>query len=367
MEKKKWTVMFLSINQTEKTFFIQNVGYTEDDFIKLFKLTQEQVEIFNRTYFNGFEKDISDNEFKALLQYCVTNMDVLGVYRINNFYNRDQSVINDMKDNVRTFWIGKGYREVQHCESPIIDTRGGTIFNKRDYLYLIEERIREEEANLKCLESKIDETENKYKDRIAQLEEKYKLKEKNLNKELEDNRIELEETIKNNAAKIKQQNWYLDKTKEAEKDYITVKEKLDNEIKRYKKGKEYNDNMLKSLPIEIQDLLNKKESIQKEINSLKHNITYLEDNQKILEDEIKKQQAIYIKIKNKEYESLLSDIKKIIEQKNWTKSEAINRFETACKMYILNNRNVPQFEKDHAISEGLSENEIVNILQKYLL
>ena len=29
MKEKKWTVMFLSLNQTEKTFFIQNVGSTE--------------------------------------------------------------------------------------------------------------------------------------------------------------------------------------------------------------------------------------------------------------------------------------------------------------------------------------------------
>jgi len=365
MKKKKWTVMFLSLNQTEKTFFIQNVGYTEDDFIKLFKLTQEQVEIFNRTYFNGFEKDISDNEFKALLQYCVTNMDVIGVYRINNFYNRDQKVINDMKDNVRAFWIGKGYKEVIHCESPIIDTHGGTVFNKRDYLYLIEERIREEEEELKYFEDKINETEKEYKDRIIQIEKEYELKEQNLNKELEKSRIELEETIKNNTAKIKQQNWYIDKTKEAENEYILAKEKLDKEIERYKKGKEYNDNMFKSLPIEIQNMIDKRKSITEEIDKLNKLLNTLDNDMKKLEDEINKEKINYINLKKTEYQNLINDIKKVIENKNWTKEEALNRFINTCKMYLLNKRNVPQFEKENAISEGLTENEIAEILQKY--
>lgn len=287
MEKKKWTVMFLSINQTEKTFFIQNVGYTEDDFIKLFKLTQEQVEIFNRTYFNGFEKDISDNEFKALLQYCVTNMDVIGVYRINNFYNRDQKVINDMKNNVRTFWIGKGYREVIHCESPIIDTHGGTVFNKRDYLYLIEERIREEENELKYLEDQINETENEYKDRISQLEKRYELKETNLNKEFET----IERTIELNKDKIRKQNWFLDQHPLLEKDYNELKEKFDKLVERYRNGEKICETQLieaqkkwpqdlKNIETEINIKKNELANIEDELNTKKHELS---ENQKSLD------------------------------------------------------------------------------------
>ena len=366
MKEKKWTVMFLSLNQTEKTFFIQNVGYTEEDFIKLFKLTKEQVEIFNRTYFNGFEKDISDNEFKALLQYCITNMDVLGVYRINNFYNRDQKVINNMKDNVRSFWIGKGYKEVIHCESPIVDTHGGNVFNKRDYLYLIEERIREGEEDLKYLE-------NEYKLKEKNLENEYELKENNLNKELENNRIELEEIIENNKKKINQQNWYIDKTKEAESEYIKVKEKLDKEIDRYKKGKEYNDNMIKSLPIEIQELLDKKNSIENNISELNSKIDLLENktkilenNKKAIEETIDKEKSTYKKIKNAEYTIIVDEIKKLANLKDWDKQETLQKFERTCKMYILNKIAIPEFEKEYAISAGLSEQEIVDILQKYL-
>lgn len=283
MKKKKWTVMFLSINQTEKTFFIQNVGYTEDDFIKLFKLTQEQVEIFNRTYFNGFEKDISDNEFKALLQYCVTNMDVIGVYRINNFYNRDQKVINDMKDNVRTFWIGKGYREVIHCESPIIDTHGGTVFNKRDYLYLIEERIREEEDELKYLEAQINETENEYKDKISQLEKKYELKETNLNKEFET----IERTIELNKDKIRKQNWFLDQHPLLEKDYNELKEKFDKLVERYKNGEKICETQLieaqKNWPQELKN-------IETEINSKKNELSNIEEELKTKKHELSENQ-----------------------------------------------------------------------------
>lgn len=287
MKKKKWTVMFLSINQTEKTFFIQNVGYTEDDFIRLFKLTQEQVEIFNRTYFNGFEKDISDNEFKALLQYCVTNMDVIGVYRINNFYNRDQKVINDMKDNVRAFWIGKGYREVIHCESPIIDTHGGTVFNKRDYLYLIEERIREEEDELNHLEYKINETENEYKDRITQLEKKYELKETNLNKEFEI----LERTIELNKDKIRKQNWFLDQHPLLEKNYNELKEKFDKLVERYKNGEKICEAQLieaqekwpqelKNIETKVNSKKNELANIEEELNTKKHELS---ENQKSLD------------------------------------------------------------------------------------
>lgn len=353
--KKKWTVMFLSLNQNEKTFYIQNVGYTEEDFIKLFKLTKEQVEIFNKTYFNGFEKDISDNELKALLQYSVKNMDVLGVYRINNFYNRDQKVINDMKDNVRYFWSAKGYIEVPHCEEPIVDTHGGEVFNKRDYLFLLEERIRESEEHLR------------------ELEKKYELKEKNLNKELENNRISLEKTIEENKIKIKQQNWYIDQTKEAENDYIKAKVKLDKEIERYKKGKEYNDNMIKSLPTEIQNLLNKKTSVQNDIDELNKYLTSLYNNRRLLEnektkleDELKTEQIKYNKFKTSKYNDLMRNIETLINSKKLSKPDAISKFETVCKMYILNERELPQFEKDYAKTSGLSEQEIAEILQKYL-
>ena len=349
VKEKKWTVLFLKLDQNNKTFYVQNVGYSESDFIKIFKLNKEQIEIFKRTYFNGFEKDINDNEFKALLQYCVTNLDVLGVYRINNFYNRDQAVINNMKDNVRLFWSAKGYTEITHCDiNPIVDSHGGDVFNKRDYLYLLEEKIRESEI------------------KIEELEHKYNVKNNNLNKELENNKRELENTIENNKQKIKQQNWYIEQTKFVEKEYIEAKAKLNNEIERYKKGKEYNDNLINNLPEEIKKLLEKKKSIEDYIENINKYITQLDADKRQIQNDIEIESKKLINIKNKEYSELLNEIKTITISKQWTKDEAIKRFDIACKMYLLNDHNLPEFEKTNAKNEGLSDDEIIKIIQKYI-
>ena len=69
MENKFWTILTLYVNNNNKTFYLQNFGWSEDDIIKNFKLDKDEIEVFRKTYFNGFEKDIQDNELRLLFEY----------------------------------------------------------------------------------------------------------------------------------------------------------------------------------------------------------------------------------------------------------------------------------------------------------
>lgn len=86
---KKWTIIAEYIDNNNKTAYIQNWGWDENQLIKEFKKTNT----------NGFEKDISENELKILLQTVITNYNIIGVYEISNHYNTDMKTINEIKSN----------------------------------------------------------------------------------------------------------------------------------------------------------------------------------------------------------------------------------------------------------------------------
>lgn len=284
---RHWTILAIHLDHNNKEYFLQNWGWSEEELIKKLKLTKDEIYIFKQTYFNGFEKDISSNELKLLLEYCITNMTIIGVYEIRNEYNRDQkNIINPMKDNQRHIWNSKGYKEINHCENPNISIeRKSKVVNRRDYLRILNDKIQECEENLE-----------------KELKE-YDIKKQNLEHELNN----INDTIRNNTDKIKKQNWYLDQTKLCEQNYIEAKEKLDKIIERYNKGKqiceEQENNAKINWPNELKQL-------EKLIDEKRNSYQTIEKEIKILTDEKDKlaSEVQYFQNVLKSYESTLDSI-----------------------------------------------------------
>lgn len=315
---KKWTFLGLHVDHKNKTYFLQNFGWTEDDVIKNLKLTPEETEIFRKSYFNGFEKDISDNELYELLNYVFTNLDILGVYDIENRFNNDQKVINKMKDNERLIWDNKGYTETNHCPSVEIDyKRKKRIINERDYLYILQENIRKSEKKFEELEKEYDIFEDEFKKYKLDIEfEKQEInkslityesdRKEKLNKELE----LLQYEVKENTEKIKRQNWYLEKTKEYEQQYNYWKEKFDNIVERYKKGlkkceeqennaKENWPDYLKKLETDIKEKEEELKVLTEQRNEITNNINELQPQLKYIENRISSYESELDSILNK--------------------------------------------------------------------
>lgn len=242
---KKWTILALHVDINSKEFYVQNWGWTEDDIIRNLKLGPKEAETFRKTYFNGFEKDISDNEFKLLLETYILNYTIIGVYSINNNYNRDMSVINQMKDNVRGKWTNKGYVEVTHCDNETlnleIDNKINNAINKRDYLFLLNEKIRESEKDFENHKKALDRINTEYDDKTASfysLCEKYDEKKYELEKLVE--RCKQEQIIldkMNVEPIIKKYNEWLNKIKEKQDKFSELSSlsySLDCEIERKK-------------------------------------------------------------------------------------------------------------------------------------
>lgn len=354
---KKRTVIISHIDWNNHTAYVKNQGIDE---LKIFKDLAD----------NGIELNddkISDEELCAMLRYLCNDGIIESVWSIENHLNRDQKTINPIKKNIEEKLKAKGLKIIEHCDWTPSFSNGGDTINTRNYLTILTENISKKQIEYENAENDIDELIKYYDEQKHKLKKEFNLKKENLNKELINSKSLLEEEIEDNKKKIKQQNWYIEKTKEAETDYIKAKEKLDKEIERYKKGKEYNDNLINSLPIEIQNLINQKNDIYDSIIELKKSLNILENDKKSLEKNIDNEKKRLDNIKSIQYNELVFKITKIINEKNWTKKEALARFETVCHMYIMNGRrDVPDFEKEHAKMEGLSENEIIQILQKYI-
>lgn len=354
---KKRTVISSHIDWDNHTAYVKNQGIDE---LKIFKDLAD----------NGIElKDdrISDEELCAMLRYLCNDGIIESVWNIENHLNQDQKTINVIKSNIEEKLKAKGLKIIEHCDWSPSFSDGGDTINTRNYLTILTENINKKQNEIENLENDIDELTKHYNEQKHKLEKEFEIKKENLNKELINSKSILEKEIEDNKKKIKQQHWYIEKTIEAENDYIKAKEKLDKEIERYKKGKEYNDNLFNNLPIEIQNLMNQKKDIYNSIIEVKKSLNILENNKKTLEENIDNEKKRLNQIKNIQYNDLISKITKIINIKNWTKKEALERFDTVCKMYIMNGRrDVPEFEKEGALKEGLSENEIIQILQKYI-
>ena len=235
---RTWTFLAEHINKNNMTYYIQNWGWNEEEIYKNLKLDEDQKKIFKRTYFNGFEKDIQENEFKVLMQEVIKNLNVVGVYEISNHYNRDQATINQMKDNRRLIWESKGYTEINHCEPLEIDTEGGkTIINLRDYLYILNEKITNKEKEYDELNKNLNKYEEEIEKKKLLLDKELKEYKKDIKDEkyhalfeatrqleikkekLEEEYLITEEEIEQNKERIKKQNWFIKQKQDIKKEY----------------------------------------------------------------------------------------------------------------------------------------------------
>ena len=156
---KKWTIIAEYIDNNNKTAYIQNWGWDENQLIKEFKKTNT----------NGFEKDISENELKILLQTVITNYNIIGIYEISNNYNTDMKTMNEIKTNRELLLENKGFKIVNHCNVKIeYSDNCEQIYTTRGLLKLYSDQCKE-------LESKITRQEEEYNSEEEYLNE---LKEK---------------------------------------------------------------------------------------------------------------------------------------------------------------------------------------------
>lgn len=123
---KKWTILISVTNVKDRTAFVYNKGIDEQTIIK-------------RLHSNGFEKVISENELKLILSYCIINGTIEGVYELSNNYNRDQSQINIIKDNIEKKLMSLGYKIISHCfYIPEYDNnKMKEIMESRNYLHTL--------------------------------------------------------------------------------------------------------------------------------------------------------------------------------------------------------------------------------------
>lgn len=150
-QEKKWTIIFSHIDNEKMEAWVQNVGMTESMLKKEFKMAKT----------NGFEKEISCNELKTMLNYVVTNCMVEAVLEIENHYNTDQKTINELKRNIENRLKAKGYTIVEHCfSSGEIDVEPGGVYEARAYLKLLNDRCDERKQEVAVLKAEKRKLEN---------------------------------------------------------------------------------------------------------------------------------------------------------------------------------------------------------------
>lgn len=242
---KKWTIIAEYIDNDNKTAYVQNWGWDENQLIKEFKKTNT----------NGFEKDISENELKILLQTVITNYNIIGAYEISNHYNTDMKTINEIKSNRELLLQNKGFKIVNHCNVKIeYSDNCEQIYTTRGLLKLYSDQCKE-------LESKITRQEEEYDSKeeyLNELKEKINKKEEEYNEQK--NEFESLCTRYRNGKK---------ELKKIQADIENIKENLPDEIKKLIKEKENLLLVNNELNDEIFSLKEKKNELNDEIFSLK--------------------------------------------------------------------------------------------------
>lgn len=325
----KITVIISKIYPDSHTFFVQNIGL--DHFTIINKLKNQND--------NGFEYiNISDEELKLLLNYCVTNCVIEGVYHINNHYNRDQKEINKIKDNIRAKFLSKGLLEVNHCEFNIEYTGdGGDIINKRNYLSILQDDIdlckqkKEQYINLNRQYDDLQKEYDNYKKRLKDIEVKYQDKEKEFNR--------LVERYRNGQKCLEEQRKKLPEDIKQLKDSIVL---YDDTIidKKHK---------ITTLNKDIDKLTDEKNRIQKEINAQLDIAEYWK----------KANNISWVRISDK-----ITDIIMSIKTSEENIDEVKAKFAHNIKMYFLNGKDkIPEFEKEYARRNGLTDKIIEDIIK----
>ena len=353
---KKRTVISSHTDWRNHTAYVKNQGIEE---LKIFKQLKD----------NGIElkdEEISDEEICMILNHLCTDGIIEAVFSIENHFNRDQATINKAKNNIEEKLKTKGLTIITHCDWSPSFNDGGSSINSRNYLTLLTENIKEKENQLYHLEKELeDEIQNINvikNNKLQELKDDISFKKDILERELG----ELNNEIEKNKSKIKQQNWFLNESKEYETKYKEQKEKFDKLVERYKNGEKYIEEQKEKLPIEVKKLIEEKESLDEDLKTLKLMIK-------------EKTSALYninneLTLGNKQLQNIndsivnrISIILNSITTDRLSFKEAKEKFMRTVKMYIINNREVPEFEKEAAKVTGLDENtieEIINLFKK---
>jgi len=328
---RKWTILISVLNTKDHTAFVYNKGIDENTIIKMFKS-------------NGFEKIISANEIKLMLSSSITNGIVEGVYDMTNSYNRDQKEINKIKENIEKRLEAKGYEIINHCDyvpnfdSDIIDR----ISESRNYLNNLAIQIENHKKDLEKIE-----------DRISNADKECEIYERNL--------LERKNTY----------NKFKDYTEQVEE----KKKELDKLIERYRNGEKYIMKMENELPEEIKQLKEEKKNLTISIDSIKKDVNCgikeLERLTELISENNRKisilkntEEKIIEEIRNIQADEVAKIMRKITDKyKELAPKEILlEKLETTIKMYILNNRQVPEYELEYFVNLGISKNEIEELL-----
>ena len=328
---RKWTILISVLNTKDHTTFVYNKGIDENTIIKMFKS-------------NGFEKVISANEIKLMLSSSITNGIIEGVYDMTNSYNRDQKEINKIKENIEKRLEAKGYEIINHCDyapnfdSSIIDR----ISESRNYLNNLAIQIENHKKDLEKIE-----------DRISNADKECEYYERNL--------LERKNTY----------NKFKDYTEQVEE----KKKELDKLIERYRNGEKYIMKMENELPEEIKQLKEEKKNLTISVDSIRNDVNCgikeLERLTEIISENNRKisrlkntEEKIIEEIRNIQADEVARIMKKITDKyKELAPKEILlEKLKTTIKMYLLNNRQMPEYELEYFINLGISKNEIEELL-----
>ena len=280
-ECKKWTIIAEYIDNNNKTAYIQNWGWDENQLIKEFKKTNT----------NGFEKDISENELKILLQTVITNYNIIGVYEISNHYNTDMKTINEIKSNRELLLENKGFKIVNHCNVKIeYSDNCGQIYTTRGLLKLYSDQCKELESKITRQEEEYDSEEeyfNELKEKINKVEEEYNEQK---------NEFESLCTRYRNGKK---------ELKKIQADIENIKENLPGEIKKLIKEKE-------NLLLVNNELKDEFFSLKEEDDKLRNKISQMKLSLNNMENDYFEETKKYNDLKNK-YNELKDTYNELIE------------------------------------------------------
>ena len=273
-ECKKWTIIAEYIDNNNKTAYIQNWGWDENQLIKEFKKTNT----------NGFEKDISESELKILLQTVITNYNIIGVYEISNHYNTDMKTINEIKSNRELLLENKGFKIVNHCNVKIeYSDNCEQIYTTRGLLKLYSDQCKELESKITRQEEEYDSKEeyfNELKEKINKVEEEYNEQKnefeslctryRNGKKELKKIQADIENIKENLPDEIKK----LIKEKE---NLLLVNNELNDEIFSLKEKKDELRNKISQMNLSLNNMENDYFEETKKYNDLKNKYNELKD------------------------------------------------------------------------------------------
>lgn len=239
---KKWTIIVEHIDNDNMIAYVQNWGWDENQLIREFKKANT----------NGFEKDISENELKTLLQTVIVNYNIIGVYEISNRHNTDMKTINKIKTNREEFLCGKGYTIVNHCEVKIEYSKDSEqIYTTRGLLKLYSDQCKSLQNKITTLEEDYEEIDTIHNIKTKQLAE--------LN------------TIYINV----------------ENDLNKLIERYRNGVKELKKIESKIETLKENLPDEVKELMDKKENLLLTINSFESDVNKLTKEEADKKDKIK--------------------------------------------------------------------------------